>query len=232
MTTALDIAPQGGAEIITITAPNMKRITFQIVGTAPYVQHRFGEKARKELLETMLDPTSDSKSKSAKRKNKPKDLDKEFFDATHLTADGKYGIPASAIRNACISACRVAGFVMTRAKLSIRVLADGIDEDDGSPLFYINGKPEMHKGYVRFANGMPSITARPMWREWDATLRIEYDGDQFTASDVTNLLLRAGMQVGIGEGRADSRKSNGMGWGYFEIKDQVEIEVNPHAKTI
>ena len=57
-----------------------------------------------------------------------------------------------------------------------------------------------------------------MFREgWEADVRIRYDGDQFTASDVVNLLARAGLQVGIGEGRPDSKKSTGMGWGLFEI---------------
>jgi len=31
------------------------------------------------------------------------------------------------------------------------------------------------------------------------------------------LLARVGMQVGIGEGRPDSKNSAGMGWGLFEV---------------
>jgi hypothetical protein len=30
---------------------------------------------------------------------------------------------------------------------------------------------------------------------------------------------RVGAQVGIGEGRPDSKNSTGMGWGTFEIKE-------------
>jgi hypothetical protein len=56
-----------------------------------------------------------------------------------------------------------------------------------------------------------------MWREWSATLRIQFDADQFQTSDVANLLARAGLQVGIGEGRPDSKKSAGMGFGQFEV---------------
>ena len=70
---------------------------------------------------------------------------------------------------------------------------------------------------VRNATGVADIRVRPMWREWTMSLTIRYDGDQFTAQDVTNLLSRVGMQVGIGEGRPDSRESAGLGWGTFEI---------------
>jgi hypothetical protein len=38
-----------------------------------------------------------------------------------------------------------------------------------------------------------------------------------TADDVTNLINRVGLQVGIGEGRPDSKDSAGIGLGLFEI---------------
>ena len=37
-------------------------------------------------------------------------------------------------------------------------------------------------------------------------------------TDVTNLMQRVGMQVGIGEGRPDSRDSAGLGWGTFRLE--------------
>jgi len=62
-----------------------------------------------------------------------------------------------------------------------------------------------------------------MWRKWGATVRIRYDEDQFTAEDVVNLLLRAGQQVGIGEGRPYSKTSNGLGFGLFKIKNVANV---------
>jgi hypothetical protein len=61
------------------------------------------------------------------------------------------------------------------------------------------------------------LRVRAMYKEWGATLRISYDSDQFTIQDVTNLIMRVGAQVGLGEGRPDSKMSSGMGWGTFEI---------------
>ena len=50
-------------------------------------------------------------------------------------------------------------------------------------------------------------------------MRVRFDADQFTLTDVANLLMRVGMQVGIGEGRPFSKNSNGMGWGLFDLKN-------------
>ena len=63
------------------------------------------------------------------------------------------------------------------------------------------------------------LRARPMWRKWGVKLRMEYDADQFTASDVVNLIARAGIQVGIGPGRPFSKMSYGMGYGTFRIAE-------------
>jgi hypothetical protein len=70
---------------------------------------------------------------------------------------------------------------------------------------------------TRNATGVVDVRARPMWRRWQLNVRIKYDSDQFTASDVVNLVARAGQQVGIGEGRPFSKSSNGIGFGTFEV---------------
>lgn len=204
------------AEPLVILAPNLQTMDIPIVGTAPLVQHRFSKKVLNDMLgKHIAGSTAKSKNKKTAR-----DVEQDFIDATHLTEDGQYGIPAPAFRSAMISACRLIGFQMTKAKLSVFVLADDLDAEDGSPLVLLDkssGAPELHKSAVRLATGVASVAIRPMWRKWSATVRVRWDADQFTQNDVINLLARAGMQVGIGEGRPDSKKSNGMGWGTFEI---------------
>ena len=137
----------------------------------------------------------------------------------HKTAEGWCGIPAPAFRNAMISACRVVGFQMTRAKLALFVVPDGFDAEDGTPLVRITkGEPIYTELAVKNETGVCDLRPRPMWREgWEAVVRIKYDADMFTLTDVANLLMRAGAQVGIGEGRPDSRKSCGIGWGIFDL---------------
>lgn len=200
---------------IAIAPPNIQCAAFRVYGTAPYVQNKFsGTK-----MQLMLDAQMKTKATSRKAKD-PRDPDADYDGAIHRTPDGKYGIPAPAFRSAMISACRVAGFQMTKAKLSVFVEADGFDVDDGTGLVMINGEPEMAKHPVRLESGVASIAVRPMWREWSAIVRIRWDGDQFSQTDVANLLERAGQQVGVGEGRPDSKKSHGMGWGTFTLVKQ------------
>lgn len=198
---------------VVIKPPNLKVLALRIRGTSPYVQHAFANKAK--IMETQEAGSTARKG----RKREPKDFDRCYRDAMHVAKDGWLGIPAASFRCACISACRVVGFQMTRAKLSVFCLADGFDERDGTPLVKITkGEPRRVDHPVRNDNGSVDIRARPMWDDgWEAVVRFRYDADQFQPDDVVNLLLAAGMQVGIGEGRPDSKNSAGMGWGTFEV---------------
>jgi len=200
-------------ETLTIAPPNIEVMEISIVGTAPYVQNRFSNKSAMQILQKHI---AGSTAKG-KKVTEARDIEQDFKDATHMDAEGHYGIPAAAFRSAMISACRLVGFQMTKAKLSVFVEADSIDKEDGSPLVYIEGKPEMHKAHVRLESGVTSVAIRPMWRDWSAKVKVKWDADQFTKEDLINLLSRAGIQVGIGEGRPDSKKSHGMGWGVFEV---------------
>ena len=201
---------------IRISAPKMETSIFKIVGTAPYVQARFSEKA-KNLMRAKMEAGSQAK-KGTQRE--PRDFEADYKAAMHISVAGWPGIPASAFRKAMISACRLVGFKMTLAKLALFVDADGFDVVDGLPLIRIEGTPEPVEMAVRNETGVADIRVRPMWREWEATVRIRFDADMFTLPDLANLLMRAGQQVGVGEGRPDSRKSCGLGWGLFALKDK------------
>jgi hypothetical protein len=204
---------------VSITAPNFQSIGILITGTAPYVQNKFSSKAMQEMKDKQEAGSVAAKGK----KRQAKDFQDAYKQAIHISHEGWYGIPAPAFRNAMISACRVVGFKMTLAKLSVFVEADGFDKSDGTPLVKIvKGDPEYFESLVRIQSTV-DIRPRPMWQPgWKARVRITYDGDQFTAIDIANLMMRVGMQVGIGEGRPDSKDSTGMGWGHFSIETTKE----------
>lgn len=205
---------------LVISAPNMKIVKVTIEGTAPYVQAKFSQKA-KAIIRAKHEAGSTSK-KGVKKE--PRDFDSDYEGAKHKAQEGWVGIPASAFRCAMISACRLVGFKMTIGKLSVFVEQDGFDVDDGLPLIKIIGEPKQHQMHTRNETGVCDLRVRPMWEKWSADVRIRYDADQFTQQDVVNLIARAGMQVGIGEGRPDSRESAGLGWGLFEIKEVVVLK--------
>jgi len=184
-----------------------------LTGTAPYVQARFSQKA---MLCIQEKHKAGSQAKKGTKRT-ARVFEEEYEQAKHKFSDGSCGIPAPAFRSAMITACKLCGFHMTIAKLSVFILADGVDVVDGTPLVRINGKPEMSILPVRNATGVTDLRARPMWRKWSSNWRVQFDRDQFSPSDVYNLAIRAGIQVGFGEGRPDSKKSNGMGWGTFSV---------------
>ncbi|MEK9724888.1 MAG: hypothetical protein VW405_15580 [Rhodospirillaceae bacterium] len=207
-------------QAILITPPDIRLARFRIRGTAPLVLHRFSVKAKEQIK-----ATQEQGSSAKSRKNREaKDFDSLYRDAQYFLDDGSNGIAAPAFRSAMISAARVAGFVMTRAKLSVFVEPDGFDVLDGTPLVRITkGAPEKYTTHARNESGVIDIRCRPMWRDgWEAVLTVRHDAGTLTVEDVTNLLARAGLQVGIGEGRPDSKKSCGLGFGLFEIVNGEE----------
>jgi hypothetical protein len=207
-------APSGA---IVIKPLNNLVATFRICGTSPYVMNKFSEESHQAIREKHV---AGGTAKGKKQRN-PKDFNALFEKAKYISKEGWVGINASSFRSAMISACKLVGYPMTKAKMSIFTIADGMD-DRGTSLVRIWGECVPHEGPARNQTGVIDIRCRPIWYDWAADVTIRWDGDQFTANDVANLLHRAGQQVGVGEGRPDSRNSSGCGWGTFEV-----VDVNP-----
>ena len=166
--------------VVAISPPDFQTIALNIVGTAPLVINKFSAKAAEKMR---LEQEAGSTAKSKKNRD-PKDFEELFNGARHigrspildangkelLDANGKLqwetwdGIHAASFRNAAISACRAAGFVMTRAKLAIFTEADGFDIEDKTPLVRLTqGEPEMVISPCRNANGNIDLRPRPTY---------------------------------------------------------------------
>lgn len=199
---------------INIKPPDFGRATFELIGNAPLVIHRFSHKI-KEQMRTKMEV---GKAAGSKKERAAKDSDQSFNDARYISKEGWDGFHAAAIRNACISACRLVGFKMTLAKMSVFVEADGWDKEEPQiPLIRIIGKAVRQDDMARVETGQPYVTIRAAYHNWKAKVNIKWDNDQFTIDDISSLLSRVGQQVGIGEGRPDSKNSAGMGWGTFDL---------------
>jgi len=202
---------------VTIAAPNLRIVKIPIRGTAPYVQHRFSEKST-IMTKRATGGNARGKSKTAI------DYDAKWHAAMHISDDGWAGIPCSAFRNALIRACSLVGFKMTVGKSCVFVVGEGLDAEDSIPLtrLYSDAEPIKYSSHVRINNGQSTdVCVRPMWRTWRANLVIRFDADQMSETDIANLVQRAGIQVGVGEGRPSSKSSCGCGWGTFEIDTEV-----------
>lgn len=205
-------------ENCVISPPKFGTTDFYIEGIAPLVVERFSKKA--ELMAKM----AEGKSSGSKKVRDARDYEKEAEDARYRSAEGWEGMNAAAFRAAMISACRLVGFKMTLAKLSTFVEADGFDLNDGVPLVRIYGESHTYTAHTRNATGVVDVRSRPMYRNWAARLRVRYDTDQFKMADVLNLVMRCGLQVGIGAGRPDSKASAGCGFGLFKVVENNRVD--------
>lgn len=204
---------------VQITPPNIQTAVFKIIGTAPLVIHRFSQKSKNIIAGTMAQGSTSAKGK----KREPLDFEATYNGARYISPAGWDGFNVASVRCALISACRLVGFKMTIAKLSLFVEADGRDKSEPEfGLIRIYGKARRLESIARVETGQAYITIRPCYDDWSAKIRVRFDADQFTLQDVTNLLSRVGEQVGLGEGRPDSKDSCGMGWGTFRIEHEKE----------
>jgi hypothetical protein len=209
------------SQVVTISAPNFGFADFEIGGDH-LVVHRFSSKLKMQMTAKMAaGPVA-----RGRKLHEAKNILATFNEARYISSEGWDGFHAAGIRNAMISACRlVPGLTMVKGKLSFFCVADGHDEKEPQiPLVRIYGEAVKQEDQARVETGQAYVTIRAAYHNWRAKVRIRWDQDQHTVQDVTNLLTRAGMQVGICEGRPDSPNSNGMGWGLFDIQ-RKEAEI-------
>lgn len=226
----MGFAAKGDGQIV-IKAPDFTVLALRVCGTSPYVSNAFGNEAREMMAKEQVLGSEGSKRKKA-QENKvkpPKDFDKGFHESMHKAMSDElgntlpekeqwYGIPATSFRAALVRACCVCGVEMTKAKMCVFVMPDGF-EKEGAPLVRIvKGEPTRFDAYVRLANGKPDIRARGRWDTgWEANLRVRFDAGLMTKETICNLVVRAGISVGVGAGRPFSTSSVGQGWGTFSI---------------
>lgn len=200
---------------VTIKEPNLAIATLLFSSTAPYVQNRFSAKKQEEMIGKQKEGSGMKRTRKAKP---PKDFEEGYRGTMHVAQEGWHGIPCTAIRNAMIDACRLTEMDMIRAKMCIRIIADGLDSENLEPLVKINGEPRMYLDRVKIGINQTDILARAMFEKWSAKVTIQWDADVFKAQDIVNLAARAGWQVGIGAGRPLSKSSGGTGKGTFKVE--------------
>jgi len=212
--------------VVSIPAPKFGEAEFEIIGTEVLVIHRFSAKTKQQMKSKM----EEGKSAGSKKNREATSTDDLYQAARYISPEGWDGFHAASIRNAMISACRLVGYKMTLAKMSIFVLADGHDAIEPQiPLVRIYGEPKKQEDMARVETGQPYVTVRAAYHDWSAKVRIRWDSDQFKLEDVSNLLSRVGLQVGLCEGRPDSKNSCGMGWGLFRIKGSEDNKLEAAA---
>lgn len=176
-------------------------IEVPIRGISTLVLNQWSEKAKEQLRR---------KHAGEKKKDRsPRDPEAECEAATYRLSDGRVGVPAAAFRKAMVSATDVSqGLPKTHVRKGVFVLGD-----EGDLVAIETTGAKMGEHTVCPQGGGADLRYRPMFEEWGATLRIQYDQDVITADSIVNLVNRAGFGIGVCERRPEKDGN----WGRFEV---------------
>lgn len=191
-----------------------------VVGDSPLIVHAWSEKAKKEMLDKQM-----KKAKSAKE---AKDPVADFEASMYRLADGGYGFPSVAFKNAAVTAgTSVAGLTKIQARQAFHILGEDADiqgafEGSKSRVNLVRiegGKPSMREDMVRVGMGTADLRYRPEFSEWHAKLLVRYNANVLSESQILNLLNVAGFAVGVGEWRPEK---DGQ-YGCFHVATEADM---------
>ena len=195
-------------------------IIVPVVGTAPLISHRFSEKEKRKMLDTMQGRKSPKKSK---------DPVAEFEAASYRLGDG-YGVPCVAFKAATVSAARfypkndvtmtgLRQFMFFRGAIGIDgVMLVALEGEDGA-----NGNdwPRMREDVVRVNRGGSDLRYRPEFWPWSAKLQVTYVTSALTRGSILSLIDAGGLGVGVSEWRPEK----GGDFGTYRVDVEQEVEV-------
>lgn len=186
-----------------IELPELKRQSVQIrlIGDSPLIVHRFGEKARKMMLDKQM-----GKAKSGKEAKNP---EADYEESMYRDDDGRPGFPAIAFKAAAVNAANDAGIQKVLARRAFHVAGEIIP---------IEGQPSMREDVVRIAMGTADIRHRAEFKRWAVTLDVTYNAGIISLEQLINLFQIAGFGVGVGEWRPER---NGT-YGTFHVAGEGE----------
>lgn len=182
---------------VEIPALKIDFAEFDIVGTAPLIVHRFGEKAIKMI--------SDKQTKKSKERP-PRDPEGEMNECLYKFSDGvRTGFPAVGFKAAMVRAGKMLEYTMKDLQQIVFV-----EPDDGD-LVEIIGDYALRTDMVRVGMGAADIRYRPEYKSWRAKLKIKYNSGQISAEQIAQLIDAAGFGCGIGEWRPEKSKTGNFG---------------------
>lgn len=182
------------AEAVKIQLPKLNLQTMQVtlIGDSPLICHAWSAKAKKAML--------DQQMKKGRAKKEAKDPEKDYEDSLYMH-DGRYGFPAVAFKSAAVGACRyVEGLPMTVARGAFHIIGE---------MIAIDGEPSPREDMVRLNGTTADIRYRGEFKEWRATLLIQFNASAISPEQIVNLLDVAGFGVGVGEWRPERNGSYG-----------------------
>jgi len=188
---------------IFLPSLNIQTITFPIKGKTALLMMKFPDEVAKEILEKQQ-----GIKKTAK---KLRDVKQEVERSIHRTNSGKVGFPATGFKIAMKEATSFVGNKMFSNKLvsgAVRI----VNAEDG--LIVIKYKK---MDVLKHQVGAQTLFS-PQFHDWECELKISFDANNISASDIGTLIDHAGFYVGVGMWRPKCRDKGSGEFGTFEVK--------------
>jgi hypothetical protein len=181
----------------TIEVPNRQILSIDIIGDTPYVGTNFAIDVQEALL-------NKQSGKGKTKTRAARDVDAEVFGRRHIIK-GVDAIPITAFWAAVIDTAKdklLTGTSGEDVRRSTMIQGDlgaftTIRDQDGNQ----HPGPETMSAVVKLASGARHIAYRPSYENWTAKISVVYFADKFSAQDIINLLVRAGLTTGVGDTR-------------------------------
>lgn len=200
-------------------------LTVSIVGDSPLIVHKWGEKAKKEMLDKQMKKASSGKTaknpindfvnaiyyldESGNMIDTPEELADIPSNASLEEVDAvlkncRFGFPACAFKACAIDAGFQQGVIpkKTTARGAFHILGE---------YAVIEGFPTMREDMVQVGgmSKVADIRYRPEFKTWRTTLTIKYNRKAISKEQIVNLLNYGGFSNGVGEWRPS--KDGGFG---------------------
>ena len=176
---------------IQLVPIEQETLEIEIKGKTPLIVHAWSHKAKQMMLD---------KQQGKKVPKTPKDPASDYADSKYILADGREGIPATALKSATIGGARFFKGSVTMAGLKPVLYVHADDPSTG--LIAISGTARPREDMVRVGMGTADIRYRAEYPDWTAIIRVEFAPHMIDATSVV-ALVDAGGRVGIGEWRPE-----------------------------
>lgn len=183
---------------VAIPKIELAEINIKVIGDSSLIVHKWSEKAKKEML--------DKQMKKATKGKAAKDPWMDYCESMYWLSgmpehptdedieEATFGFPATAFKAAAIDAGYQQGVLAK--KTTARGAFHIVDE-----FVVIEGKPQIREDMVKIAMGTADIRYRGEFKEWSAVLRVRYNPNAISASQIINLVNLGGFSNGVGEWR-------------------------------
>jgi hypothetical protein len=211
------MAPRKPAGAFEIPPMRIGELAVTVIGDTALIVHAWSKKAKLEMLaKQMKVPQLGGRE--------AKDPMQDFGESMYRLADGGYGFPSVAFKNAAVEACTsIQGVTKVAARQAFQILGEEIEIEsafrlDGLPLTarynmvrILGSEPEMREDMVRLGGitRKADIRYRAQFLPWYTTLRLRFNRGVLAEEQIASLIDTAGFAIGVGEWRPEKKGSNG-----------------------